>query len=179
MGSDSSFGQVPLSNIHIYSTKQSKWFTQSLDSSATVPLPRFAFCTALKSAPDGSSHQIYMFSGLEPPSGGTVRGGPTTASLWVLTIPTFEWIQLPFKAVSIKADPKGRITAACTAIGEHYIFYYGGRSTSSDYDPVACDKKANAAFLFDLNTLTWTDQFVPNQGRYEIPKSVYDVIGGT
>ena len=120
-----------------------------------------------------------MFSGLEAPlSGPTVKGGPTTTSLWVLTVPTFEWIQLPFKAVSTTADPKGRITPSCTTIGEHYIFYYGGRCQDSYFGLKTCDKKANAAFLFDLNTLTWTDQFVPNQGRYEIPKNVYEIIGG-
>ena len=121
-----------------------------------------------------------MFGGVEAkPSSSSVLGGPTATSLWVLTIPTFEWIQLPFKAVSATADPVGRISPSCTAIGEHYIFYFGGRRTQNYYDiPLECDKKANAAFLFDLNTLNWTDQYVPNQGKYEIPEPVYDIIGG-
>jgi hypothetical protein len=44
--------------------------------------------------------------------------------------------------------------------------------------PVTCDKKANAAFLFDVNTLTWTDEFTPNEGTYEIPSQVIELIGG-
>ena len=81
--------------------------------------------------------------------------------------------------MSAAADPVGRISPSCTAIGEHYIFYFGGRRTQNYYDiPLECDKKANAAFLFDLNTLNWTDQYVPNQGRYEIPQRVYDIVGG-
>ena len=55
--SDNYLGQVPLSNIHIYSTKLSKWFTHSLDSKATLPILRYAFCTVVKLAPDQSSHQ--------------------------------------------------------------------------------------------------------------------------
>ena len=172
MGSDSSFGQVPLSNIHIYSTKQSKWFTQSLDSSATVPPPRFAFCTALKSAPDGSSHQIYMFSGLEATPGIAYNKAPTAKSseVWVLTIPTFEWIKLDWSG-STTGDPVGRIAPSCVTIGEHYALSYGGRKSE-------CDDKGNAALLYDLNTLTWTDQFEPNRGTYKVPQKVYEMVGG-
>jgi hypothetical protein len=120
-----------------------------------------------------------MFGGVEAPAtGGTVKGGPTTSSIWVLTIPTFEWVQLPVKSVSSAADPKARIAPECMSLGEHYVFYYGGRNAATFYGGLSCDRKANAAFLFDLNNLTWTDQYEPRQGSYEIPKPVYDLIGG-
>ncbi|RPA93037.1 hypothetical protein L873DRAFT_1847396 [Choiromyces venosus 120613-1] len=168
----------PFTEINIYSTNQSKWYTQHLPPDATVPTPRFAFCTAIKSASDGSSHQIYILGGLEASSSVNVKGGPTTTSIWVLSIPSFEWTQLAFKSKSTTADPKGRISPKCQAIGEHYIFYYGGRNVPSYFTIPTCDKKANAAFLFDINTLTWTDQFTPNEGTYEIPQGVIDLIGG-
>ena len=41
-----------------------------------------------------------------------------------------------------------------------------------------CDKKAKAAFLFDISTSTWTDEFTPNNGTYEIPPEVIKQIGG-
>ncbi|PWW78248.1 hypothetical protein C7212DRAFT_345077 [Tuber magnatum] len=166
------------SEINIYSTKQSKWYTQHLPPDAVVPTPRFAFCTAIKSASDGSSHQIYIMGGLEAGTSVNVKGGPTTTSVWVLSIPSFEWAQLPFKSKSTAADPKGRISPRCQAIGEHYIFYYGGRNVPSYFTIPTCDKKANAAFLFDVNTLTWTDEFTPNEGRYEISPTVIGLIGG-
>ncbi|CUS14139.1 unnamed protein product [Tuber aestivum] len=166
------------SEINIYSTRQSKWYTQHLPPDAVVPTPRFAFCTALKSASDGSSHQIYIMGGLEAGTSVNVKGGPTTTSVWVLSIPSFEWAQLPFKSKSTAADPKGRISPRCQAIGEHHIFYYGGRNVPSFFTVPTCDKKANAAFLFDVNTLTWTDEFTPNEGRYEIPSTVVGLIGG-
>ncbi|KAG0129329.1 hypothetical protein HOY82DRAFT_564430 [Tuber indicum] len=166
------------SEINIYSTNRSKWYTQHLPSDAAVPTPRFAFCTALKSASDGSSHQIYIMGGLEASTSVNARGGPTTTSVWVLSIPSFEWVQLPFKSKSTAADPKGRISPKCQAIGEHYIFYYGGRNVPSFYTVPTCDKKANAGFLFDVNTLTWTDEYTPNEGTYEISPSITGVIGG-
>jgi len=143
-----------------------------------VPDPRFAFCTALKLASDGSSHQIYVMGGLEGGPLGHATGGPTVGSIWVLSIPSFEWVRLPATSKTPAADPKGRISPKCQAIGEHYIFYYGGKSTSHYSGNATCDKKANAAFLFDVNTLTWTNEFTPNEGTYQIPSQVVDLIGG-
>ena len=120
-----------------------------------------------------------MFSGLEAnPSRSDIKNGPTVTSVWVLTIPTFEWIQLSIRTKSTTADPKGRITPSCATIGEHFVLSYGGRGTDNYGGNVGCDKKANAAFLFDLNTQTWTDQFTPNEGTYKVPDEVISSIGG-
>ena len=143
-----------------------------------MPDPRFAFCTALKSASDGSSHQIYVMGGLEAGPLGHATGGSTVGSIWVLSIPSFEWVRLPDTSKTPGMDPKARVSPKCQAIGEHYIFYYGGQSTRSYSSTITCDKKANAAFLFDVNILTWTNEFTPNEGTYEIPSQVVDLIGG-
>jgi len=106
------------------------------------------------------------------------RDGVTTGTIWVLTIPSFEWTQLPYTSKTPAADPSGRMSPKCQAIGEHYIFYYGGIKTPSSFGNITCDKKGDVAFLFDVNTLTWIDQFTPNEGRYEIPSQVIELIGG-
>ena len=116
--------------------------------------------------------------GLEASTPVDANGGPTAQSIWVLSIPSFEWAQLQVASKTTAADPRGRIAPNCQAIGEHYIFYYGGRNTLTYYGSVTCDKKANAAFLFDINTLTWTDKFTPNEGTYEIPPQIIELIGG-
>jgi len=164
--------------IKIYSISGSNWFTQFIPPGDPVPPPRFAFCTAVKSASDGSSHQIYIMGGLEASTLINAKEGPTAKTIWVLSIPSFQWTQLPYTSKTTAADPSGRISPKCQAIGEHYIFYSGGRNTSSYSGAVTCDKKANAAFLFDINALTWTDTFTPNEGKYEIPSQVIELIGG-
>ncbi|KAG0138331.1 hypothetical protein HOY82DRAFT_636937 [Tuber indicum] len=166
------------SEINIYSTKKSKWCTQHLPSEALVPAPRSAFCAALKSAPDGSSHQIYIIGGIESSPFVDQPEGPTVSSVWVLSIPSFEWAQLPITTKTTAADPRARISPKCQAIGEHYIFLYGGMNTVGHSGGVVCDRKANAAFLLDVNTLTWTDEFTPNNGTYQIPRQVLGLIGG-
>ncbi|PWW72087.1 hypothetical protein C7212DRAFT_348383 [Tuber magnatum] len=168
----------PFSEINVYSTKKSKWYTQYLSLDAVVPAPRFSFCTAVKSASDGSSHQIYIMGGLEGSTPLNAKGGPTATSVWVLSIPSFEWAQLQVASATSAADPRGRISPKCQAIGEHYIFYYGGRKVVDYYGTLTCDKKGAAAFLFDINTLTWTDNFTPQEGTYEIPPQVTRLIGG-
>ena len=116
--------------------------------------------------------------GLEDRTPTDAKGGQTVGTIWVLTIPSFQWAQLAATSKTNAADPRARIAPKCQAIGEHYIFYYGGRDSRGSSGAVTCDKNANAAFLFDVNALTWTDQFTPNDGRYEIPSSVIDLIGG-
>ncbi|KAG0636421.1 hypothetical protein HOY80DRAFT_1088815 [Tuber brumale] len=169
---------MEFSEIRIYSTNQSRWYTQRLPPDALVPAPRFAFCTALKSASDGSSHQIYIMGGAEAGSPVNAKGGPTVDSVWVLSIPSFEWTRLEVASMTATTDPRARLSPKCQAIGEHYIFLYGGRNALSHSSSTTCDKKANPAFLLDVNTLTWTDKFEPNEGRYEIPQKIVELIGG-
>ena len=142
-----------------------------------MPDPRFGFCTALKSALDGSSHQIYVMGGVEARTQTDVEGA-TVRTIWALSIPSFQWAQLAATSKVVATDPKARISPKCQSIGEHYIFYYGGKKTPSYSGSVTCDSKANAAFLFDINTVTWTNEFTPNEGRYEIPSKVIELIGG-
>ncbi|KAG0643309.1 hypothetical protein HOY80DRAFT_1094218 [Tuber brumale] len=162
----------PFSEINIYSTKRSKWYTQHLPSDALVPGPRSSFCTAVKSASDGSSYQIYIMGGYEGLTPESDKEGLTLKSVWVLSIPLFEWAKLSVSSIAIAGEPKRWISPKCLAIGEHYIFYYGGRRAQETYDNV------NAAFLFDVNNSSWTDVFTPNEGMYEIPPKVIGLIGG-
>jgi len=98
-------------------------------------------------------------------------------TIWVLSVPSFQWAQLSANSKNLAADPGTRFSPNCQTIGEHYIFYYGGNKFSNLRDFV-CDKRANAAFLFDVNTLTWTDEFTLNEGTYEVPPQVINLIGG-
>jgi len=116
--------------------------------------------------------------GLEAGASTDITEARSTGAIWVLSIPSFEWAQLSSKTKTTVADPKGRISPKCQAIGEHYIFYYGGSRADYSAGWITCDDKANAAFLFDINTSTWTDEFTPNKGTYEIPQEVIKLIGG-
>ena len=142
-----------------------------------MPTPRFAFCTALKSASDGSSHQIYIMGGLEAGTPTDATGGRTAGTIWVLSIPSFQWAQLTARSKTNAADPKARYSPKCQSIGEHYIFYYGGKKTPSYSGSVTCDSKANAAFLFDINTVTWTNEFTPTREDTKSPPKLLSLLG--
>ena len=55
-----------------------------------IPSPRYRTCSVLVSAPDLSSFQIYVFSGV-------TEGDIYILDLYVLTIPTFNWIKTEMK----------------------------------------------------------------------------------
>ena len=55
-----------------------------------IPLPRYRTCSVLVSAPDLSSFQIYVFSGV-------TEGDFYILDLYVLTIPTFNWTKIEMK----------------------------------------------------------------------------------
>ena len=54
------------------------------DIPGDVPLPRYKTCSVLVPAPDLSSFQIYVFSGL-------IDGDIKVLDMWVLSIPSFIW----------------------------------------------------------------------------------------
>ncbi|RPB09251.1 hypothetical protein P167DRAFT_577365 [Morchella conica CCBAS932] len=163
--------------IDIYSTKLSKWYKQSLPADAAHPPPRTEFCTVAVSAADNSSHQILMLGGVEANATGDGTGD-TVTTIWALTLPSFDWVLLPSAVLDEAADPGGRISPKCEVIGERYVFQFGGRKAIS-YDFPTCDVNASAAFLWDINTGTWTDTFLVDNGAYEVSSEVRAVIGGS
>jgi len=114
--------------------------------------------------------------GLETRAPGDPRGGATAGTIWALSIPSFDWALLPVAPNTTALNPGARISPKCRAIGEHYIFYYCGNALGYA-NSITYDKKANAAFLFDVNTLTWIDEFTPNEGTCKIPSKVIELIG--
>ncbi|KAG0138332.1 hypothetical protein HOY82DRAFT_595934 [Tuber indicum] len=146
----------PFSEINILSTNKSKWYTQHLPSWTPIPGPRFTFCTALKSAADGSGRRIYVMGGLAGGSLGDSRGVQPLIKSGLFRFPA-----LSGPSCLLSQKPQLHI--------RERGFHQGVRLTGN---------KANAAFLFDLNTLTWTDKFEPNDGTYEIPRKFIELIGG-
>jgi len=109
------------------------------------------------SAPDGSSHNIYLY-------GGDV-GRDSLSDVWVLSIPSFKWILISNNS----ADSRARHT--CMKVHEHYMFSYRGVSKYRD-----CPEYGGIRFL-DLNTGEFRTH-VEIGGSYTVPQKVYTVIGG-
>ena len=72
----------------VYDIETSVWMKQK--AIGDIPPPRHRGCSVLVPAPDLSSYQIYVFSGL---SEGDVR----ILDMYVLSIPDFSWTKIEMK----------------------------------------------------------------------------------
>ena len=78
-----------MNNIDVYDIASSTWYKQS--TSGPTPGIRVNPCAVAVSAPDGSSTNIYMFGGQSLlPYGNQTQYN----DMWILTLPSFTWIQV-------------------------------------------------------------------------------------
>ncbi|KAK6333736.1 hypothetical protein TWF730_003919 [Orbilia blumenaviensis] len=163
---------IAMNHARIYDTETQDWYTQ--DITGTAPSTRGDSCTAVVSAPDGSSHQIYMFGGSMDDS----RNSQYFSELWVLNIPSFTWILLDNSREG--NAPSQRSAASCNIVKDHYLLVYGGKKAAVASQPAECEPDGGAAYFMDLNTLTWLDTFEgsANKSNYSVPPPISDVLGG-
>ena len=175
--------------IDVYDIASSEWYKQS--TSGEPPGLRVNPCAVAASAPDGTSTSVYMYGGqnLILPDNQTQYG-----DMWILTIPTFTWIEVDTKGQSV---PPARVGHTCN-IFDSQIVSIGGYNTLG----LGCDSD-NAVYVFDAANLTWTNNFkalscgdtksnTQNQQvsqqedplglsgsyGYQVPVAVQSVIGG-
>ncbi|KAK1827120.1 hypothetical protein QBC39DRAFT_267664 [Podospora conica] len=87
LSQNGTFEGQPLDQILLYDVLSSKWYNQP--ATGNVPEMRGRFCAGATWAADQSSYNIYLYGGTGMP--------PATSGfddLYVLTIPTFQWIKL-------------------------------------------------------------------------------------
>lgn len=183
-GTNESFTQMNV--IDVYDVGSSTWYRQS--TSGAYPILRVNPCAVAFSAPDGSSTNIYMFGGqnLIP------YGNQTQYSdMWILTIPSFTWIQVDTKGQSV---PPGRTGHTCN-VWNGQIIVVGGY-TGPPSNGLGCD---SGFYVFNATSLQWQNNYNPLTGGdtqnqqvsqqkdisglsgsygYQVPVPVQSVIGG-
>lgn len=150
------------------------------DSLPGLPKSRENSCAVVASAKDGSSHNIYIFGGVEYQSDGNFNHETGTyGDVWVLSIPSFEWFKVyspPTRGSPNSAAPTNRKGHTCELVGDRVMMVYGGYSESNEAQAATCDQ--TGVFAFDLTKLEWMEKYEPDLGQYKVPKQIYSVIGG-
>lgn len=168
---DPSF-QSPLANVSVYDIGTGTWYRQA--ATGDIPPWRYMGCSVTVSAPDHSSHSIYVFGGWGNSFGGS------DGNVYVLSIPSFRWIR-------VNEDSDRRSRHSCNLLGNHTMLVVGGvRPVGQQVmppDATGCDTSpmfAQGLGIFSLNKHTWTTNYDPsdNSTRYEIHPSISRVIGG-
>jgi hypothetical protein len=165
-----------LRQVLVYDSGTNSWYSQSTtadEGTSGYPPSRVAFCAVGASAPDNSSHNIYVYGGESEES----DSKEAFDDMWILSIPSFRWL-----SVNVSSVPKKDL--ACTTVGERYMLTYGGMTGGWTYSGSEedCDQENNYGIrLFDLNNLEWASHYdgpATSNGGYAVPTVVYKAVGG-
>ncbi|TAQ85422.1 hypothetical protein B7494_g6243 [Chlorociboria aeruginascens] len=140
------------------------WYTQII--SGNVPQPRVDFCLVLASAPDNSSHNIYMYGGWDPTQ------DKYYDEVWVLSLPSFVWIQ-------IYQGTAPRYGHSCHVVGNRQMVTVGGLDNANATDN--CDWEYMSVAIFDMTEGTvngWGSVFSANKPPYQVNSQIVTAVGG-
>lgn len=176
------FSNIDIFNLNEAGTQNSPegvWASTQTATAANatigLPVPRTGACNWVVAAPDNSTFQIFMYSGAR------IDGSyKILRDLWVLSIPSFQWIQIDDGTVGPRepdtTHPLGREGHTCNLIENSMMIMFGGRELPNFSRP--CE--TTAIYAYDLNKLSWVETFDPEVAAqpYNVSKAVYSVIGG-
>lgn len=91
--------------------------------------------------------------------------------MYVLSLPSFTWTKL-YEGTS------PRFGHTCHQVGVRTLLTVGG-IVNNNLTGQACDWEYRGVGVMDISTLTWGSVFNPNPDPYEVPRLVFDDIGGT
>ncbi|KAK6354018.1 hypothetical protein TWF730_008438 [Orbilia blumenaviensis] len=158
---------TPMQSVWIMDLDTRKWYSQSTFGTY-IPESRMEHCIAIASAPDFSSHNIYMFGGSTASSFLNRSGEKYFNELYILSIPSFRWIRKTFEVS--ENVPAGRVQHTCHVHGKNMIILGGAtqNSTECTWDEVN---------ILDMSTLTWiTDYRYSADDEFSVPQLVMGSI---
>jgi hypothetical protein len=162
--------------IAVYDVASKTWY--NVTAEGDIPANRSAFCTSISAAPDDSSMQITMYGGWD------LFGAHAFADIYVLSIPSFQWINVTDTAnVEFGLNGGNRIGRAehvCRMHNEREMISVGGGIYfgSQLVNENSCNSSWPVVRTLDVSTYKWTNQFVVSPGDYYVPDAVVKVIGG-
>lgn len=139
------------------------WYSQS--TSGDIPPSRIDFCAIVTSAPDNSSHNIWIHGGQDP----TMPGRPSFFDdVYVLSLPSFTWIK-------VYQGSRPRWGHTCHLAGGNQLLSVGGHNE----DENTCDSHTVGMGILDLARMVWTPVFHANGNSRDLNYKIPDRIGGS
>jgi hypothetical protein len=133
-----------MNEIDIYDIATSTWYKQA--TSGASPLIRVNPCAVVFAAPDASSFNVYLYAGqnLQP-----FKEQTQYTDLWILTVPSFTWIQTD---LSNQSQPPARAGHTCHAYDGQIVVIGGYVGTQ-----ISCDSPG--IYIFNASSLSWQNTF--------------------
>jgi len=134
-----------MDTIDIYDVANSTWYKQA--TSGESPPIRVNPCVGVVAAPDGTSFQVHLYGGQNLiPFGSQIQYD----DMWILTIPSFTWMQVPMDGQS---QPAARAGHQCV-MWDGQMVVIGGYVGKD----ISCDSPG--IFVFNVSSLEWQNNFV-------------------
>ncbi|KAI9824931.1 MAG: hypothetical protein M1832_001536 [Thelocarpon impressellum] len=158
--------------IDIYDIADSTWYKQATNGPS--PGIRVNPCAVVAAAPDGSSINVYMYGGQNLIPYGSQK---QYDDMWILTIPSFTWIQVKMDGQS---NPPARAGHTCN-VWDGQMVVVGGYVGQD----ISCDSPG--VYVFDMSKLEWQPRFTAlsrgegekQQSPQEQGKQTDDAKGGS
>ena len=160
-----------MSQVGIYDIATQTWYTQNTTSPPSIALA--LGCSVVASASDGSSHNIYVYGGMN----GLTMTEPAYDSVWVLSLPTFTW-----KQISQGNETHGRFGHDCVKPYDDQMLVIGGQGNVAGSPTGQCIAGNSGGGIiqgFNLSTGVWMDSYSPEvYSKYQVPAGIFGDIGG-
>lgn len=126
--------------VRVYDVASGKWYSQQ--TSGEIPSPRNNFCGVVATAKDNSSYNVYIHGGQ---TGGTPAG---TDDVYILTVPTFQWVK------AYQGNETARAYHSCEIINKQQMLVIGGFN-ATEIGPQACAQEMGGDLrTFDMSEST-------------------------
>ncbi|KAF2651405.1 hypothetical protein K491DRAFT_665552 [Lophiostoma macrostomum CBS 122681] len=161
-----------MTDIHMYSIFDNKWYTEK--ATGDVPDPRRRFCAGVAWSDDRSSYNIYIFGGA------SVGDGVGFGDVYVLSLPSYRWIKFWPTDADNNFDPTGTHHSLTCDVVNSQMIIMGGQFTQK----TACDAPAMyGQHGLDLgksnpSQAKWAT-FNPSLTTYQVPAEITSTIGGS
>lgn len=167
-------GVIGFSTVSVFDPAKQEWWNQTTTGNA--PSPRISFCTAGVASTNGT-YEIFVYAGY-----GWLIGSNSIQydTIHVLSLPAFHWFSVPY------APQHPRYGHTCNAVGGSQILTIGGVDAqakaalpqpSNEFNNSA-DPFLQGLAVFDLNTMTFSDQFTVGAPPYEQSDTVKQYYAG-
>lgn len=152
-----------MTSLPVYDIASSTWYLQNTTGDAPGQLTQF--CSVVATANDSSSFNVYIYGGYD----GLNAGDPPSDDVWILSIPSFQWI----KAYS-GTTSHGRSGHRCVTPYPDQMLVVGGVHQNQ-----ANCVEGGIIQVFNLNKLEFQNTYdADTWSEYAVPSVVSKAIGG-
>ena len=153
-----------MESVPVYDISSKTWYLQN--TTGDTPPALANFCSVLASAPDASSHNIYIYGGYNGIENQTFV---PYDDVYILSLPSFKWVKA-YNGTTTHA----RLGHKCVKVYPDQMLSVGGFRVDQSH----C-MEGGLITTFNLNNLTFQDAYDPAQwSGYKVPDLLSAAIGG-